>query len=240
MTERVPSLNSTKAQAKNSEAALVKAQAVAGALFFVFLVLHLSNTLLAGFGAETYNSYQRAVRTIYQHPILELVLVVGPLIVHIISGLWLYLLRKKWQINQTLRYRVQTWAGLFLVLVVFGHMLATRGISFWYGAFPEFQGVAFSIWWIPGYFYPYYFLLFMAGLYHGSMGAATLLRRGGIIQSTSSKWLPFCVGTFGTAGVIAALLGFGGVLFEIDDPRDNDYARQYSEIFNIDLSRPLD
>jgi len=27
--------------------------------------------------------------------------------------------------------------------------------------------------------------------------------------------------------IVTALLGFGGVLYEIDDPFDNDYARSY-------------
>jgi len=238
MTTKDSGLSTPEFRAKTTESALVSAQAIAGALFFVFLVMHLSNTLLATFGADVYNSYQQVIRKIYQHPILEIALVIGPLVTHVVAGLWLYLIRKKWQINRTLRYRIQTWAGFFLLLVVFGHMLATRGISFWYGPIPGFEGISFSLWWVPSYFYPYYFLLFLAGLYHGSMGAATLLKRAGFLKPSRKKWLPLCVAMFGTAGVTAALLGFGGVLFEIDDPRDNDYARQYSELMDIDLSGP--
>ena len=238
MKNKVLAKGSEEMRALYTESMLVKAQAVAGTLFLIFLTLHLSNTVLASFGAETYNSYQRTIRQFYQYPFLEIVIVIGPLVTHVVSGLWLYLIRKKWQIERTLKYRFQSWAGFFLLLVVFGHVLATRGISFWYGTFTEFEGVSFSLWWIPGYFYPYYFLLFMAGLYHGSMGAATLFRRAGLIRSASIKWLPTCVATFGSLGVIFALLGFGGMLFETDDPRDNDYARQYSVLLDIDLTKP--
>jgi succinate dehydrogenase/fumarate reductase cytochrome b subunit len=228
---------------KDIESRLVRAQAIAGALFFVFLVLHLSNTLLAVFGPEIYNSYQRTIRQIYQHPFLEFALVIGPLFTHVVAGLWLYKIRKKWQFKRGLKYRIQTWSGFFLLFFVFGHMLATRGISFWYGPFAEFEGISFSLWWIPGYFYPYYFLLFMAGLYHGTMGAAGVFK--GAFRNVlperllNSKLLPYMVPLFGAVGVVFALLGFGGFLFEIEDPRKNDYARQYSELMDIDLSTPL-
>lgn len=223
---------------RSVEPTLVRAQAAAGALFFVFLVLHLSNTVVAVFGADSYNAYQRVIRQIYQHPVLEVLLVIAPLITHVVAGFWLYILRKKRKSTRPLKYRLQTGAGFFLLLVVFGHMLATRGISYWYGTVAEFSGVAFSLWWVPEYFYPYYFLLFMAGLYHGSMGAITLLTRAQVLTPSTSYLMPLLLGTAGSAAALAALLSFGGVVFEISDPRDNDYARQYSKLLDVDLSRP--
>ncbi|MEH6571349.1 MAG: hypothetical protein V7709_19865 [Halioglobus sp.] len=224
-------------RARNTESKLVIAQAVAGSLFFVFLVLHLSNTLLAPLGPEIYNDYQRSIRQIYQHPLLEWVLVIGPLLTHVVVGLWLYKIRKKWQFKRSLKYRIQSWAGFFLLFVVFGHILATRGISYWYGPFAEFEGVSFSLWWVPGYFYPYYFLLFMAGLYHGTMGAANVIQGVFPGRRSKSKWLPYIVPSFGAIGVVLALLSFGGLLFEIEDPRSNDYARQYGELMDIDFTK---
>ena len=126
---------------------------------------------------------------------------------------------------------------IFLLFVVFGHILATRGISYWYGPFAEFEGVSFSLWWVPGYFYPYYFLLFMAGLYHGTMGAANVLQRVFPGRRSKSKLQPYIVPSLGAIGVVLALLSFGGFLFEIEDPRNNDYARQYGELMDIDLTK---
>ena len=240
MAELTKNPDTQALQKSSTEALLVRAQALAGVLFFIFLVLHLSNTVLAAFGAETYNNYQQVIQKIYQHPILEIVLVIGPLLTHAVAGVWLYLARKKWRFNRSMKHRIQTWGGFFLLLVVFGHLLATRGISYWYGVFPGFEGVSFSLWWVPSYFYPYYFLLFMAGLHHGSMGAATLLSRAGLIRTAPSRWLPQGLVTLGAITATFALLGFGGALFETDDPRDNDYARQYSELLGVDLSRPRD
>jgi len=235
-------LTANQSQAAHStgqllEARLGNVQAIAGGLFFVFLLLHLSNNLLAGLGVETYNSYQRAVRAIYQQPVLELLLVVVPLISHAVAGVWLYRLRKKWQLKRGLKYQLQTWAGFFLLLTVFGHALATRGVSFFFGPFAEFAGVSFSLWWVPAYFYPYYFLLFMAGLYHGTMGAAMLLQRLGVWRSHPSSRIHAVVLGVGAIGVSLSLVAFGGKLFAIDDPPDNDYARQYAEFFDIDLGQ---
>jgi len=232
MTRPIP----TQSRAKDIEARLTRVQAIAGGLFLIFLVLHLSNTVLAGLGPETYNSFQRTVRVIYQQPLLELLLVVFPLLSHAIAGVWLYVIRKKRRAKRGLKYQLQTWAGFFLLFTVFGHALATRGISFWYGPFPEFAGVSFSLWWVPGYFYPYYFLLFMAGLYHGALGAGILLRRAGVVSTSPSNQVPSGLLVAGAVAVTVSLLAFGGKLFTIDDPRDNDYARQYAEFFDIDLS----
>jgi succinate dehydrogenase/fumarate reductase cytochrome b subunit len=185
----------------STEIKLVRAQAIGGVLFTVFLVLHISNTLLAPLGPEIYNDYQRTIRQFYQQPVFEIIFVLGPLVAHVIAGIWLYVLRKKWRRTIALPYRIQSWAGLFLLLVVFGHVIATRGVSFWFGTFPEFEGISFSLWWVPSYFYPYYFLLFMAGLYHGTMGLTVLLKRSRYRRLTTSKGLPLLLSTMGAVGV---------------------------------------
>ena len=224
-----------KAENHPVEKRLVKVQAFAGALFFLFLVMHLCNTLVAPFGAEAYNSVQLLLQKVYQHPALELSLVVVPLLSHAVAGLWLYVLRRRWRVTRPIRYRLQTWAGLFLLLVVIGHALATRGVAYWFDAVPGFQGVAFSLWWMPGYFYPYYFLLFMAGLYHGVTGVQQIRRRMGGSSGTVRVGYSLTGYAIAAVFVTAALLSFGGQLVEIADPRDSDYARQYSEFFGIDL-----
>jgi hypothetical protein len=83
------------------------------------------------------------------------------------------------------------------------------------------------------------FLLFMAGLYHGILGVTVLLRRAGIrrtqLSQASTSAFPMIVAGLGAIGACLALMGFGGVLFDIPDPRDNDYARQYSEMLILVL-----
>ena len=128
--------------------------------------------------------------------------------------------------------------GLYLLMVIGGHVLATRGPSLFYGFHPEFAGGAFSLWWLPMLFYPYYVLFALCAIYHGSNGlllaaaafgspAPAGLRRG------PGYWVP--VATLGLA-VLLGLLGMGGVLYEIADPTDNEYARMW-ESFGVSLER---
>jgi|GEM_PF-1216273 len=222
--------------ANQVESRLIRAQAIAGALFFVFLLMHLSNTVLAAVGAELYDGYQNVLQRVYQQPLIELGLVIFPLVVHAVAGVWLYVLRRTRRGRRALEYRLQSWAGLFLLVVVVNHALATRGVGYWFDAAPGFAGVSFSLWWLPAVFYPYYFLLFVAGLYHGALGVTMLLQRSGLVRVGKVKWLPLTLAVVGSLSAIIALLGFGGVLFEIHDPTDNDYARVYAELLGISLA----
>ena len=219
---------------------LRRVQAVAGIAFFAFLVLHLGNTLLAALGPTTYNNYQQLLQSYYQNPAIELTLVILPLFTHIIAAVWLYCLRKRTSQKPVLRQRVNSWAGVFLLLVVFGHMLATRGIGYWFDAAPGFAGISFTLWWVPAYFYPYYFLLFMAGLYHSYNGLALLLARAGFPKLGKNSMARHVVMITGATGVVLSLLSFGGQIFEIHDPKDSNYARAYAELFQIDLAAPVE
>ena len=51
-----------------------KVQAASGAIFAVFVAIHLFNTALAAFGLTAYDTFQEAVRGIYQAFVVEVVL----------------------------------------------------------------------------------------------------------------------------------------------------------------------
>jgi len=190
-------------------------QALAGILFFIFLLLHLSNTLLAAWGKDVYNNYQHLIQNFYPYPAIEIGMIVLPLLIHTVAGVWLYRLRCKAVEKRKLSQRLNTWAGFLLLLIVFGHMLATRGIGLWFNAPPGFVGVSFSIWWAPAYFYPYYFLLYMAGLYHSYNGVSLLLLRSGISGLHRTRFARPAVMLVGAVGITFSLLAFGGQLFGI-------------------------
>ena len=220
------------------ENVLIRVQAVSGTMFMVFLVLHLANTVFAAFGHDVYNAVQTVLQGFYQQPVFELVFVFLPLISHASAGVSLAIMRRKHKRSKTmLKHRLHTISGFFLLAVVFGHVLATRGIGYFLHAAPGFEGISFSLWWLPQYFYPYYFLLFMAGFYHSRQGLGRILIAYFTvrIKPERSKRLNQAA----TLVVIAALLGFGGLLFDIPDPRDNDYARQYARLLGVDLNQPL-
>ena len=207
---------------------LARLQAVSGLLFSLFVLVHLSNTALAVLGPNLYNRFQSAVRGVYQWPVLELALV-ATLLVHVVSGVFRMRARRDSKAKPPLRLRLHRYAAYYLAVFVFGHMAATRLPALLADAPPFFEGVSFSLHFMPWWFYPYYGLLGIAGLYHFFYGVPVALGVFGIrapqaIRRGPGFWIPVSAG----ATMIAlALLGFGGVLYEIGDPFDNDFARAY-------------
>jgi succinate dehydrogenase/fumarate reductase cytochrome b subunit len=207
---------------------LSRIQAVSGLLFSLFALVHLSNTALAVLGPELYDGFQASVRRVYQWPLFEVALVTA-LVVHITSGVLRMRGRRGSKAKPPLRLRLHRYAAYYLALFVFGHMAATRLPALLADAPPFFGGVSFSLHFMPWFFYPYYALLGIAGLYHLFYGVPVALGVLGIrapqaIRRGPGFWIP--VSAAATI-IVLALLGFGGVLYEIDDPFDNDFARAY-------------
>jgi succinate dehydrogenase/fumarate reductase cytochrome b subunit len=207
---------------------LARIQAVSGLLFSLFALVHLSNTALAVLGPDVYDGFQSSVRRVYQWPLLELSLVAA-LVVHIVSGLLRMRGRRGSKAKPPLRLRLHRYAAYYLAIFVFGHMAATRLPAVMADAPPFFGGVSFSLHYMPWWFYPYYGLLGIAGFYHLFYGVPAALgalgaRAPRAIRRGPGFWVPVCAGT---TVIVMALLGFGGVLYEIDDPFDNDFARAY-------------
>jgi succinate dehydrogenase/fumarate reductase cytochrome b subunit len=218
---------------------LAKIQALTGLLFSIFLALHLSNTILAAVGVEIYTRYQVFLQGFYQHPVIETLLVGIPLVVHATIGTYLLVINRGSKRSFSFKQQLHSWAGIFLLVFLFGHIAATRGIGILIGSSIGFEGISFSLWWMPGYFYPYYLLLFMAGLYHGFNGFFLATKRIGFrIDIKYLSRLRYCVMSLGAIFILIALMAFNGVLFEIEDPVDNDYARFYFDTFGVSLEKP--
>lgn len=200
--------------------ALKKIQAATGLLFAAFVALHLFNTWLAALGPEAYNGVQVLLRSVYQFPPLE-ALLLAALAVHVVVGVMRIVREPKRVLN--LRARLHRYAGFFLMLVIVGHILAVRGSSWFFDVYPGFAGLAFSVAAVPGSFYPYYFLLGVAGFYHAANGSSIAAARLGWSLHLSNSRLG--IGTaLAAVGMSAALLGFGGWLFEVGDPWQSDFA----------------
>src|SRR5262249_2635872 len=157
----------------------------------------------------------------YQFPPLELGLVMAPLLVHVAAGV--RRLRRD-PAPRELRARLHRWSGVFLLVVIFGHIAAVRGSSFVYGVYPEFEGLELSMWLAPWLFYPYYALFAVAALYHGLNGAGVALATLGVRVPSVARWgIGFWVPT--TAAMllaVVAVLGIGGWLYPLPDPIGTD------------------
>ena len=203
----------------------LEVQAASGAVFAAFLFVHLLNQMLAVLGPGAYDGAQGALRRAYQAPVLEVVLVLAPLLVHVgtaVTRMWKR--RKAAPVPVSWRARLHRWSGRFLLVFFLGHIAATRGASVFFDVFPRFEGVAFTFRWVPAYFWPYYLLLALSGWYHLVHGLSVALPLLGARVRVSERAFFVLVGG-GALALVAGVLALGGVLFDVGDPASSEYAR---------------
>lgn len=207
---------------------LPRVQALSGLAFSLFLTLHLVNTSVAAFGREAYDGTQAALRTAYQAPPVELALVFVPLVVHIAAAVTSMVRRgrKALRLPTSPSIRAHRIAGYVLLLFIVGHVLATRGLGWLFGAPPGFDGVAFAIVWVPAYFVPYYAALGLAGVVHGVVGITMSLKILGLAPSErlvgSLRKGAWVLGAL----IVAAVASFAGAFGEVRTRAvASDYAR---------------
>jgi succinate dehydrogenase/fumarate reductase cytochrome b subunit len=205
-----------------------KVQAASGMIFAVFLAAHLVNTWVAVAGPGIYAAMQRTLSLGYQAPVLEW-LILGSVLVH--AGCAVIRWRRETRGKLPWRGRLHRYAGVFLLLVIGGHVTAVRLLPGYYGFQPGFEGVAFSLELLPGFFYPYYLLLGLAGAYHGLNGLILAAGRLGLRLQVPPRWVYAGAGAAAVL-TVAALLAFGGVLFEVADPWQSDFARLYQRLLS--------
>jgi hypothetical protein len=104
-----------------------------------------------------------------------------------------------------LAVRIHRWSGLFLMLAITGHVLATRVL-----VRADFSLVAFAMASLPAFFVPYYLLLGAAGAAHLTLGVgfatARLFPRAAMVARRPARWAAAAavvVVTVGVASIIA-------------------------------------
>jgi succinate dehydrogenase/fumarate reductase cytochrome b subunit len=217
------------APAHPSDARLLRVQAASGAIFAVFALLHLLNQMVAALGPAAYDRVQRGLRRAYQAPVLELVLVIAPLLVHVGAAVT-RMLRRRIRHQRPARdwpARLHRASGLFLLVFILGHVTATRGASLVYSVYPEFAGVAFTLQWVPAYFYPYYLLLGLAGFYHAIHGLRVALPVLGVRLPAAAlrRRALVAVVAVGSLLLVAGWLGFTGLWQDVSAARQSPYAQ---------------
>lgn len=218
---------------------LKKLQAITGLIFATFVAVHLLNTWLAGLGPAAYDGVQVALRQVYQFVFVE-VLILSALLVHVVAGVMRIVKEPKRAL--TIRAKVHRYAGFFLMLVILGHILAVRGSSVFFDVYPGFAGLAFSIEFLPGFFYPYYLLLGVAGFYHALNGSSIALQRlrgrlGGLGWRFVLPQRRLALASSVAALVmVVSSLGFGGVWFDVGDVASSDFTRLAKELLGVETT----
>src|SRR5688500_15590400 len=108
---------------------LAKVQAISGLSFASFLGLHLATTVSAVGGPASYDGTISSLRAIYRaHPIVEFLLIGTSAAVHIACAILQILRRRKTGPHPAPPFplRLHRWSGYFLMIVIVGHVFATR------------------------------------------------------------------------------------------------------------------
>ena len=179
----------------------IRLQALTGLAFATFLALHLVNAMTASLGPEAYDGFQRAARRFYQHPLVEVLAIGVAGGMHVAIGAGRALARRRarraahsagapmprapgW-------LRMHRACGWFLVLVIGGHFLATRGPGLWLDTPADFSYLTFSLTHWPWLMAPYYLLLFSCGAFHLLHGVPVAANVLGWRVPTPSNSRPF-------------------------------------------------
>lgn len=213
------------------ERTLIRIQAASGALFALFLCVHLLNQMFAAAGPEVYDALQGELRAVYQAPVLELVLVGLPLVVHIVVSVWRMVRRRRSGRARTVapHLRWQRRTAVVLLVFTFGHILATRGSSLLYDIVPGFDAIAYTMVWNFGYFFPYYLVFSIAALYHLLAGLALGLPRIGLTRAAGARSRRAVVLAW-AAGAVALTLGLAGFAGAWHDVRERAIASPYARL----------
>lgn len=203
-------------------------QAVSGALFAFFLVLHLLTAASGFLGIERYDSTLGLLRRIYRPHIAVELLVIGTSgTIHIACAIVQMIRRRKvFALKGPLWMRAHRLSGYFLLLVIVGHVLATR-VAPTLATGPtatgkaDFSFLAYATLAAPYFFWPYYLMLGMAGSIHLGLGlhlASRVLGRRLAGASTGGHGGPSVarlVAVFGFTAIVTA--GVFGILARAGD-----------------------
>lgn len=218
---------------------LARLQAISGLVFAAFLGVHLLALFASAFGPGRYDAVQEASRVVYRSPVYEVLLLLAPLVVHIAAGI----LRMRRRPDSGARplpaaVRWHRRSAYFLLVVIFGHIAATRGIAVFGDVDVGFSAVAFAMWWMPTFFAIYYTLLGLAGLYHGAYGVVRALAVFGVPLPGALRLAPRFVVPLVLGGVLAVIgvASFAGAMYPVPDPSDNPYARFYRDVLGVEIS----
>ncbi len=218
---------------------LARAQAASGALFALFLLVHLGNVAIAIGGPARFDAAQRTLRAGYNLAPVEVALIALPLLVHVTTTVLRILRRRRRGVAapRALRGRLHCYAGYVLLAFTAGHVFATRGVPLLWDVRVEFAGIAFTMAW-TWLFIPYYALFAVAGLYHAVNGLAVALPTLGVRppRRLIARTTVYGVALAGSVALLLAVGRFAGWYGDVGRPQDGAYAHLLAQKGFVDLA----
>jgi len=210
-------------RARSAALFFAKVQALSGALFAVFLIAHLGNTVSALAGQRVFDALQGGIGWVVQGLLSEWPLL-GCLGVHVAAGVIRNSLApgrvEVAPSSRTSLDRAHRWVGRGLAVVVPFHVIGTRGPEWFSDVTTDMSYVTYTLDHMGLLFHPYYFILFMAGAFHMTRG---LQRSAAWISPSTARWfgaLSKSTALFfvliSSSLALLSLLALGGWLYDVD------------------------
>lgn len=192
-------------------------QAASGAIFALFLILHLATAASGLLGIKSYDSTLGLLRRIYRpHVAVELIVIGTSGSIHIACAIWQMIRRRKiFALKGPLWMRAHRLSGYFLLLAIVGHVLATR-VAPTLATGPtatgkaDFAFLAYATLAAPYFFWPYYVTLAVAGCLHLGLGLHLASRVLGRRTAGSAAGGPGHAGP--SAARLVVLFGFTAIV----------------------------
>ena len=225
--------------AARTERRWIRIQAASGLVFSLFLVLHLTNTMLASGGEDAYNGFQAGARAFYQTAIFEVVVIAIPLVTHLTASIVRIVRRRRAGSagRPPLRLRLHRYSGWFLLAVIGGHVAATRLVPLATSSEVRFGDLHFTTVLFGVGFSLYYAMLGICGTYHLANGLTIAARVFGVrwpaaLRRGPGFWVP--VGGASMA-VVAGVASFSGWIFEVGPETWGSAAAWIADLMGSDL-----
>ena len=189
------------------------AHRLSAALLGTFLLIHLSNHLIALRGIDAHQTFLSLARTVYRAPFVE-PLLLAAVLVQATTGVMQ--LRARWGRQRGFWSWLQVISGGYLLFFLSVHVSAILGVR-WLGLDSNFYAAAMvlTVQPLPVFYAPYYALGSSAAFAHGACALHFIgLRRGANLDRVCTGLLVAGVGL--APPIVAA---FSGAFFDIPLPQ---------------------
>ncbi|MCT4580891.1 MAG: hypothetical protein N4A35_05680 [Flavobacteriales bacterium] len=182
---------------------------LSGIIVSLFIIVHLTNHLMAWLSIESHQHFLETARTIYQHPLVEPFLLACFAFQSISGTLLFFKLRKNSHLSTS--DKIQMYSGLILGVFLLQHISVSVGQRILTGLDTNFYFAANVVlkWPLKLYFIPYYFLgIFSLGLHVANTHRIKISTYIGIRKANLHFYI--IVITFTAIAIIILYLLMGG------------------------------
>jgi hypothetical protein len=207
-------------------------QATSGLLFSSFSLLHFGGHLFSNISLKLGQDALLLNRRLFHHPVYEIGIIGGSLLLHAGSSILLMMHRKSNQMyprREIIHTQLHRYSGYGLMAMMVPHITAGRLLPLWILDDPSIIDLTLitnTLWKYPVIFHVYYVILGTFGMYHSLYGINLSLRYFNLTNSrfTRTTW----INIFGILAALSTITiaSLSGFWYDIEIP----FAKEFSKV----------